>query len=1074
MTEDIDLDPRRGEEERIEPAEDLVPFQLGRMPEQTTNIGSQLSEADVNRVKCVVRDNRDLFAWTASDMPGIDPKFLCHRLAVCRDARPVAQKKRKMGDEKKRVTNAEVQKLLQAGFIREVTYTTGLANVVLVKKSNGKWRMCTDYTDLNKACPKDAYPLPYIDRLVDGASGHVVFSLLDAYSGYNQIKMHPADEEKTAFITESTNFCYRVMPFRLKNAGATYQRLMDKVLMDKVFRDQIGRNIEIYVDDMVVKSNSLTDHIADLAEIFGELRKHNMRLNPEKCTFGVKGGKFLGFMLSARGIEANRDKCQAVLDMRSPSNLKELQRLSGRLVALSRFLPCLADKISPMTKLLEQHLRPILTRPNPSNMLLVYLAVSDEAISSVLVQEKEGTQTPIYFVSRLLQDAETRYQLIEKVALCLVHASRRLRHYFQSHRVVVYTDCPISKVLRKPELAGRMMAWSVELSQFDITFKPRGPIKAQCLADFVNELHPHGHFEEHWWTLHVDGSSNGQGSGAGVILEGPKGMTLEQSLRFKFKASNNQAEYEALLAGLSLAEDMGASRIRCRMDSKVVAEQVGGNFQVKDHNMMKYYHAYQRLKANFQEVSVEHIPRENNTRADQLARLAATKKPGHLRTIIQQEIDHPSVETEMIASVNAGRIDPNDLPDWRTEITTFLINGITTDDPAEAKQLRTQASRYVIIAGQLYKRGFSTPLLKCLDPHEADYVMREVHEGICGMHSGARTTVSKLLRAGYYWLTMSTDCAAFVKKCLPCQKHGNLIHQPAKQLHCIPPAGPFAPWGADILGPFPIAKGQCKLLIVAVDLFTKWIEAEPLACISALQVQKFLWRNVITRFGVPHTLVTDNGLQFTDRKLNEFLAGLGVQHKFTSVEHPQTNGQAELANKVILVELKKRLGEAKGAWAEQLPEVLWAYRCTRQSTTQETPFRLAYGSDAMILVEIGEPSFRRAHFDEANNGAELRTNLDAVEEVRDRALVVAEDTKQRYKRRFDRKVKPRVFREGDLVWRAIGEARKDPRQGKLAPNWDGPFRVRHNLNNGAFKLEHLSGEPIPRTWNSTNLKMYYS
>nr|KYP72349.1 Retrovirus-related Pol polyprotein from transposon 17.6 [Cajanus cajan] len=171
----------------------------------------------------------------------------------------------------------------------------------------------------------------------------------------------------------------------------------------------------------------------------------------------------------------------------------------------------------------------------------------------------------MYFVSRLLQDSETRYQLIEKVALGLVHTSRRLRHYFQSHRVVVHTDCPVAKVLRKPELAGRMMAWSIELSQFDITFKPRGPIKAQCLADFINELHPQGQFEEPWWTLHVDGSSNSQGSGAGVILEGPRGITLEQSLRFRFKASNNQAEYKALLAGLRLVEDMGASKVKCNI-----------------------------------------------------------------------------------------------------------------------------------------------------------------------------------------------------------------------------------------------------------------------------------------------------------------------------------------------------------------------------------------------------------------------------------------------------------------------------------------------------------------------------
>nr|KYP34315.1 Retrovirus-related Pol polyprotein from transposon 412 family [Cajanus cajan] len=454
---------------------------------------------------------------------------------------------------------------------------------------------------------------------------------------------------------------------------------------------------------------------------------------------------------------------------------------------------------------------------------------------------------------------------------------------------------------------------------------------------------------------------------------------------------------------------------------------------------MKYYHAYQKLKANFQEVLVEYIPREDNTRADQLARLAATKKSGQLRTIIQQEIDQPSIEAEVIASVDADNTDLLDPTDWRSEIRAFLTNGVAPADPADAKRLRTQASRYVVIAGLLYRRGFSTPLLKCLDPTEAAYVMREVHEGICGMHSGARTTVSKLLRAGYYWPTMNTDCATFVKKCQSCQKHSNLIHQPAEQLHCIPPAWLFAKWGADILGPFPVAKGQCKFLIVAVDLFTKWIEAEPLACISAHQVQKFLWKNVITRFGVPHTLVTDNGLQFTDRKLNEFLVGLGIQHKVTSVEHPQMNGQAESANKVILTELKKRLGEEKGAWAEQLPEVLWAYRCTPQSTTQETPFRLVYGSDAMIPVEIGEPSFRRAHFDEPNNEAELRVNLDVVEDVRDRAQVVAEATKQRYKRRFDSKVKPRELREGDLVWRATGEARKDPRQGKFAPNWDGPF-----------------------------------
>nr|KYP74660.1 Retrovirus-related Pol polyprotein from transposon 17.6 [Cajanus cajan] len=309
---------------------------------------------------------------------------------------------------------------------------------------------------------------------------------------------------------------------------------------------------------MVVKSADTPSHVTDLAEVFHALRRHQMRLNPDKCVFGVSGGKFLGFMLSSRGIEANPDKCQAIIDMRSPSNLKEVQKLAGRLTALSRFLPS-------SFQLFKKRLGtpPVLTKPTPSLEVVLYLAVSGEAISAGLIQEQDDQQQPIYFISRVLQDVERRYQLLEKVALGLIYAARHLRQYFQSHTVVVRTDCPIAKVLRKPELAGRMMAWSIKLSEFDIHFEPRGAIKAQSLADFINELSPLGHFEDNAWTMHVDGSSNQQGSGASIILESPSGITLEQSLRFSFKTSNNQAEYEALLAGMRLAAEMGATKIVC-------------------------------------------------------------------------------------------------------------------------------------------------------------------------------------------------------------------------------------------------------------------------------------------------------------------------------------------------------------------------------------------------------------------------------------------------------------------------------------------------------------------------------
>ena len=282
--------------------------------------------------------------------------------------------------------------------------------------------------------------------------------------------MYHCDREKTAFRTDSDNFFYEVMPFGLKNVRATYQRLMDHV-----FHDMIGRNVEVYVDDIVVKSNSCDQHISDLKEVFQALRQYHMRLNPKKCAFGVEGGKFLGFMLTHRGIEANPKKCKAITEMRSPSGLKEIQRLVGRLTSLSRFVPKLAERTRPIIKLLkkttkfewrdecEQNLLQLKTflaspsviqKPNVHEPIIVYLAVSNEVISSVLVQEIEAEERPVYFVSRVLHGAEIRYQMVEKVALALVITARRIRMYFQNHRVIVKTNYPIMKILTKPDLAG--------------------------------------------------------------------------------------------------------------------------------------------------------------------------------------------------------------------------------------------------------------------------------------------------------------------------------------------------------------------------------------------------------------------------------------------------------------------------------------------------------------------------------------------------------------------------------------------------------------------------------------------
>jgi hypothetical protein len=290
-------------------------------------------------------------------------------------------------------------------------------------KSNGKWRMFVDFTDLNKACSKDSFPLPRIDLLVDSTSEHELLSFMDAFSGYNQIYMEEADQEKTAFITDQGLYCYKMMPFNLKNAGATYQRLVNRM-----FQSQIGRNVEVYVDDMLVKSIRAAKHIEDLREIFQTLRKYKMKLNPMKCAFGVSSGKFLGFMVSQRGIEANPEKVKAILEMEAPRTTKQLQRLTGRIAALNRFISRSTDKCLPFFKILrkaftwseeceeafeklKQYLMnpPLLSRPTEGEILYLYLAVSPSAVSSALVREDAGIQKSIYFSSKALHGAKERY-----------------------------------------------------------------------------------------------------------------------------------------------------------------------------------------------------------------------------------------------------------------------------------------------------------------------------------------------------------------------------------------------------------------------------------------------------------------------------------------------------------------------------------------------------------------------------------------------------------------------------------------------------------------------------------------
>jgi hypothetical protein len=296
-------------------------------------LGSQLSDKQEKILLKFLFNNKDVFAWSTNDLCGVSRDVIEHSLNVDPTIRPRKQRLQKLSDDKAEGARNKVKRLLNAGVIREVTYPEWLANTVMVKQANGKWRMCIDFIDLNKACSKDEFPLPRIDSLVDAAATSELMSLLDCYSGYHQIWMEEEDEPKTSFIAPSGTYCYLRMPEGLKNAGGSFSRMTSKVLSS-----QIGRNVLTYVDDIIVKSTKQENHVAGLQETFANFRKAGLKLNIEKCVFEVKKGKFLGCLISTKGIEANPSNIEVILRMEPPRTRKGAQRLTRRLASLNKFI----------------------------------------------------------------------------------------------------------------------------------------------------------------------------------------------------------------------------------------------------------------------------------------------------------------------------------------------------------------------------------------------------------------------------------------------------------------------------------------------------------------------------------------------------------------------------------------------------------------------------------------------------------------------------------------------------------------------------------------------------------------
>jgi hypothetical protein len=296
-------------------------------------IGDACTPQEITAYKTLFQEYRDIFAWSYTEMHGLDPSIVEHRIDAWPDITPVRQKQRPLHPSKATTIKAEIDKLRTVRFIYPITYTSWVSNPIPVDKKQGSIRICIDFLDLNNACPKDKFPMPFIDQIIDDYTDHKVLSFMDGFSGYNQIQIHPVDQYKTAFITPWGTFAYRVMPFGLKNVGATFQWAMTYIFHDLV------AIILAYLDDLTTRSKKRTQHLDDLRVIFQRCRQYNICLNPLKCVLCVTAGRLLGFIVSQSGITVDPLKVQAITEIPPPQNLRQLQSLQGKANFLRRFVP---------------------------------------------------------------------------------------------------------------------------------------------------------------------------------------------------------------------------------------------------------------------------------------------------------------------------------------------------------------------------------------------------------------------------------------------------------------------------------------------------------------------------------------------------------------------------------------------------------------------------------------------------------------------------------------------------------------------------------------------------------------
>ncbi len=959
----------------------------------------------------------NLSVFATADKPFGRTEWVKHDI-VTGDENPVKQAVRRVPFHLRDEAQAEVKKMLDTGVI-EPSCSPWASPVVLVRKKDGSLRFCIDYRRLNDITKKDSYPLPRIDDSLDSLGKAKYFTTLDLASGYWQIGLSSEAREKSAFCTKQGLFQFTVMPFGLTNAPATFQRLMERVLAGLQWQTCL-----VYIDDIILFSTTVDEHIAQLQAIFTRLKEAGLKLKPKKCCIFRRKVKFLGHVVSDRGIETDPDKLSAVKDWPRPQNLTELRSFVGFCSYYRRFLPDFAATAKPLIKLTEKNAvfrweddqeqawsklkqlmteAPVLAYPNRDATFVLDTDASDTGIGAVLSQIIDDEEHVVAYGSRVLTKQERRYCVTRRELLAVVHFVKTYRHYLLGRPFVIRTDHAALRWLKsfkQPE--GQVARWLETLDTFDYQLIHR-PGKLHANADALSR----------------GPCPQCQGDHGGEVIRSGRRRRADavpdQTSAGGQAATSPQSPEEPLLVDEPAADKLPNPRARPIMTRQRVKRP--GDAPDSSSNWLS--------SVPFSTENLKQEQRADPLLSEVLSWVEKTERPNY-------------------SSISAE--GPEFKFYWGQFRSLKATNGILT--------------RELTLVDRPLRRQILVP------PSLREEVMAECHEVRTAGHLGRNKTMASVRRR-FLWPGMSRDVELHVRQCDVCARYKTTGKSSRAGMKDYRVGAPMERVCVDIVGPFPESDNGNKYGLVVTDCFTKFVEIYAMPNQEAATVAQLLVREFFSRYGVCRYLHSDQGTQFESKLFSEMCHLLGIKKTRTTPFRPQSDGQSE-RNIKTLTKMVAMVTDEQTNWDEHLPFVSMAYRATPHEGLGVTPNFMMFGREAAMPVDVMLPPTADEQHSPIEYVQRLKKKLIYTYQLARSKLKSGTERQQTL---YNRKQTSDSYKAGDVVWYA-NKLRKKGVSPKFQAKWRGPCLVLRVHNEVIAEIQLSSRKHM--TVHIDLLKMCYS